>query len=39
MNPKIYTVIIALALVAALATLVFQALEMNDYALFETIFK
>ena len=36
---KIYTAIISVTLVAAIATVVFQALEMNAYALFDNLIK
>ncbi len=36
---KIYTAIISLTLIAALATVAFQAMEMNAYSLFETLLK
>ncbi len=36
---KTYTTIIALTLLAALATVVFQVMEMNAYSLFDTLLK
>ncbi len=36
---KTYTTIIALTLLAALATVAFQVMEMNAYSLFDTLLK